>query len=130
MLQQVQINPDPYQPYFLSQAIRAGNLMFVSGQAGYGEDGRIVAGGFAAQGEQAFFNLERVLQAGGSSLGHIVKVTIFLTDMRQFNEVVRLRRKFLSAPYPADSIVEVTGLYTPEAVIEIEAIAVSKDIES
>jgi reactive intermediate/imine deaminase len=130
MLQQVQINPDPYQPYFLSQAIRAGNLMFVSGQAGYGEDGRIVAGGFAAQGGQAFFNLERVLQAGGSSLGHIVKVTIFLTDMRQFNEVVRLRRKFLSAPYPADSIVEVTGLYTPEAVIEIEAIAVSKDIES
>jgi enamine deaminase RidA (YjgF/YER057c/UK114 family) len=104
--------------------------MFVSGQAGYGEDGRIVAGGFAAQGEQAFFNLERVLQAGGSSLGHIVKVTIFLTDMRQFNEVVRLRRKFLSPPYPADSIVEVTGLYTPEAVIEIEAIAVSKDIES
>jgi reactive intermediate/imine deaminase len=130
MLQQVKISPDPYEPYLLSQAIRSGNLVFVSGQAGYGEDGRIIAGGFSAQGEQAFFNLERVLQAGGSSLRHIVKVTIFLTDMTQFNEVVRLRRKFLSAPYPADSIVEVNGLYTPEAVIEIEAIAVAKDIET
>jgi reactive intermediate/imine deaminase len=130
MLQQVKISPDPYEPYLLSQAIRAGNLVFVSGQSGYGEDGRIIAGGFSAQGEQAFINLGRVLQAGGSSLSHIVKVTIFLTDMTQFNEVVRLRRKFLSAPYPADSIVEVNGLYTPEAVIEIEAIAVAKDIET
>jgi 2-iminobutanoate/2-iminopropanoate deaminase len=125
MLQQVRINPDPYEPYLLSQAIRAGDLLFVSGQAGYGEDGRIVAGGFRAQGTQAFFNLRRVLEAGGSSLRHIVKVTIFVTDMTQFDEVVRLRREFLSAPYPADSIVEVKGLYTPEAMIEIEAIAVA-----
>jgi reactive intermediate/imine deaminase len=125
MLQQVRISPDPYEPYLLSQAIRAGDLLFVSGQAGYGEDGQIVAGGFRAQGTQAFFNLRRVLEAGGSSLKHIVKVTIFVTDMTQFNEVVRLRREFLSAPYPADSIVEVKGLYTPEAMIEIEAVALA-----
>jgi reactive intermediate/imine deaminase len=130
MLQQVRISPDPYEPYLLSQAIRAGDLLFVSGQAGYGEDGRIVAGGFRAQGTQAFLNLRRVLEAGGSSLKHIVKVTIFVTDMTQFNEVVRLRREFLSAPYPADSIVEVKGLYTPEAMIEIEAVALANQVKT
>jgi len=50
-------------------------------------------------------------------------VTIFVTDMGDFGEVVDLRRTFFSHPYPADSIVAVTGLYVPEAMIEIEAIA-------
>ncbi len=53
----------------------------------------------------------------------VAKVTIFVTDMAQFDEVVALRRKYFSQPYPADYIVEVKGLYTPEAMIEIEAIA-------
>lgn len=51
-------------------------------------------------------------------------MTIFLTDMSDFNEVVELRRKYFSAPYPADTIVEVKALYTAEAMIEIEAVAV------
>ena len=115
--------PDPYKPYLLSQAIKAGPFVFVSGQAGYDNDGNIVTGGFAAQGEQAFSNLNRALTAAGSSLKEVAKVTIFVTDMTQFYEVVALRRKYFSQPYPADSIVEVKGLYTPEAMIEIEAIA-------
>ena len=61
----------------------------------------------------------------GSSLEKVVKVTIFVTDMAQFSHVVELRRKFFSAPYPADSIVEIKALYTPEAMIEIEAIAIA-----
>ncbi len=122
-IEKVSIHPDPYEPYLLSPATRAGNLLFVSGQAGYGEDGKIVKGGFAAQGEQAFSNLRRVLEAGGSSLDRVAKVTIFVTDMSCFPEVVELRRRFFREPYPADSIVEVRALYTPEAVIEIEAIA-------
>ena len=124
MLQRVTTEPDPYEPYLLSQGIRAGGLVFISGQAGYGQDGQIVRGGFRAQGEQAFANLERALRAAGSSLGHVAKVTIFVTDMAQFGSVVELRRKFFTAPYPADSIVEVRALYTPEAMIEIEAVAV------
>ena len=123
-LEQISTQPDPYEPYLLSQGIRVGDLLFISGQAGYADDGRIVAGGFRAQGEQAFANLSRALTAGGSDLVHVAKVTIFVTDMRYFNEVVELRRQYFSAPYPADSIVEVKGLYTPEALIEIEAIAV------
>ncbi len=115
--------PDPYAPFLLSQGIRVGELLFISGQAGYADDGRIVEGGFRAQGEQAFSNLARALVAGDSDLGGVVKVTIFLTDMGNFGEIVELRRKYFDEPYPADSIVEVSGLYTPEALIEIEAIA-------
>ena len=123
MLQRVITQPDPYEPYLLSQGIRVGELLFISGQAGYADNGKIVQGGFRAQGEQAFANLRRALEAGGSSLQNVIKVTIFLTGMAHFREVVDLRRTFFSAPYPADSIVEVKALYTPEAMIEIEAIA-------
>ena len=115
--------PDPYEPYLLSQGIRFGDLLFISGQAGYSDQGKVVDGGFRAQGDQAFSNLARALRAGGSSLQNVLKVTIFLTDMGNFGEVVELRRKYFSKPYPADTIVEVSGLYTPEAMIEIEAVA-------
>jgi 2-iminobutanoate/2-iminopropanoate deaminase len=124
MLKRIMTVPDPYEPYLLSQGIQVGNLVFISGQAGYGDDGRIVSGGFRAQGEQAFGNLRRALEASGASLKSVVKVTIFLTDMGKFKDIVDLRRKFFGPPYPADTIVEVKALYTPEAMIEIEAIAV------
>lgn len=123
MLNRITTTPDPYEPFLLSQGIRVGDLLFISGQAGYDADGRIVQGVFKAQGEQAFANLRRALEAGGSSLADVAKVTIFLTDMGDFSKVVDLRRKFFTPPYPADSIVEVKGLYSPEVMIEIEAIA-------
>jgi reactive intermediate/imine deaminase len=123
MLKRIHTTPDVYEPFLLSQAIRMGDVLYVSGQAGYGDDGEIVAGGFRTQGEQAFANLRRALEAGGSNLNRVAKVTIFVTDMGHFNEVVELRRKYFSEPYPADSIVEIKALYTPEAMIEIEAIA-------
>lgn len=119
----ISTQPDPYAPYLLSQAIKAGPFVFVSGQAGYDNNSQIVEGGFAAQGEQAFLNLKRALMVSGSSLDNVLKVTIFITDMSYFKEVVDLRRKHFSAPYPADSIVEIKALYSPEAMIEIEAIA-------
>jgi len=126
----ISTQPDPYVPYLLSQAIKTDPFVFVSGQAGYDDNGQIVAGGFAAQGEQAFLNLKRALIAAGSSLNKVVKVTIFVTDMSQFNDVVELRRQYFSVPYPADSIVEVKALYTPEAMIEIEAIALTNDSDA
>ncbi len=126
-IQGITTQPDPYEPYLLSQAIKSGPFVFISGQAGYDDDGNIVPGGFSAQGEQAFQNLNRALTAAGSSLENVVKVTIFVTDMGQFSHVVDLRRKHFSAPYPADSIVEIKALYTPEAMIEIEAIAIASD---
>lgn len=123
MIEQVITQPDNYAPFLLSQGIKFGNLLFISGQAGAGDDGKIVEGGFVAQGEQAFSNLKRALEAGGSSLDDVVKVTIFVTDMGHFKDVVELRRKFFTAPYPADTIAEIKALYDPKAMIEIEAIA-------
>lgn len=123
-LEQVHTQPDPYAPYLLSQAIRAGGLVYVSGQAGVGDDGAIVgADDFDAQAEQAFRNLRRALEAGGSDLRHVIKVTIFLTSMANFGKIVELRRRWFAPPYPADTIVEVSALYSPDAMIEIEAIA-------
>ncbi|MBB3560323.1 reactive intermediate/imine deaminase [Rhizobium sp. BK512] len=123
MFERVVTQPDNYEPFLLSQGIRFGNLLFISGQAGADDEGRIVDGGFRAQGEQAFANLRRALEAGGSSLKDVVKVTIFVTDMRHFPDVVELRRKYFSEPFPADTIAEITALYDPTAMIEIEAIA-------
>lgn len=125
-LKQIHTQPDPYEPFLLSQAIQLGNLVFVSGQAGVGDDGEIVGkGDFDRQAEQAFKNLDRVLQAAGSSLRQVVKVTIFLTSMDNFPKIVELRRKWFASPYPADTIVEISGLYSPDAMLEIEAIAVA-----
>jgi 2-iminobutanoate/2-iminopropanoate deaminase len=130
-VQQITIDPDPYEPYLLSQGIRVGKLLFVSGQVGIDEAGELVSlDDFDAQADQAFRNLSRVLEAGGSSLDRVVKVTIFLTDMTNFPKIVELRRRWFTPPYPADTIVEVRSLYRPEVKIEIEAIAVGADVES
>lgn len=123
MLERIKADPDHYEAALLSQAIKFGNLLFVSGQPGTDANGRLVDGGFRDQGEHAFLNLKRVLEAGGSSLDRVIKVTIFVTDMGNFPQVVELRRQYFSAPYPADTIAEVAALYHPDALIEIEAIA-------
>lgn len=125
-IEQVLLDPDPYEPYRLSQALKVGDLLFVSGQTGIDENGELVGvGDFDAQADQTFRNLSRVLEAGGSSLADVVKVTIFLTDMAaNFPKIVELRGKWFTPPYPADTIAEVRSLYRPEVEIEIEAIAV------
>jgi 2-iminobutanoate/2-iminopropanoate deaminase len=100
-------------------------VLFISGQAAIDGNGQLVGvGNFDAQAEQVFANLQRVLHAGGSSLSNVIKVTIFLRDMSNFPKIVELRGRYFTPPYPADTIVEVTSLYSPEALIEIEAIAV------
>ena len=125
-VEQIRLDPDPLEPYYLSQGFRVGDLVIVSGQAAIDENGAIVgAGDFDAQAEQTFRNLARVLEGGGASLDRVVKVTIFLTDMANFPKIVELRKRWFSAPYPADTIVEVTSLALPELEIEIEAIAVA-----
>ncbi len=123
---QIRLDPDPYAQFRLSQGFRVGDLVIVSGQAAIDEHGSLVGvGDFDAQADQVFRNLQRVLEAGGSSLDRIVKVTIFLTDMANFPKIVDLRGRWFTEPYPADTIVEVSALALPELEIEIEAIAVA-----
>ncbi|WCB95211.1 2-iminobutanoate/2-iminopropanoate deaminase [Baekduia alba] len=126
-IEAVPVAPDRFSAYAYSAAIAVGNLLFVSGQSSVDDDGATVgAGDFEAQGHQTFRNLRRALEAGGSSLADVAKVTIFLTDMAHIGAVVALRKRYFTAPYPADSLVEVRALSRPELEIEIEAIAVRR----
>lgn len=127
-IKQITLDPDPYEPFRLSQGFRVGELLFISGQAAIDEKGELVGvGDFDAQAKQVFANLGRVLRAGGSSFENVIKVTIFLRDMSNFPKIVELRGRYFTAPYPADTIVEVTSLYSPDAMLEIEAIAVADE---
>jgi reactive intermediate/imine deaminase len=127
-IERITTDPDPYEAYRLALGYRVGDMLYVSGQAAISPQGELVgAGDFDAQAEQVFQNLKRVLEAGGSSLANVVKVTIFLTDMSNFGKIVELRGKWFTPPYPADTIVEVSSLALPELEIEIEAIAVADD---
>ena len=122
--QQIKTQPDPFEPFLISQAYRVGDLVMTSGQAAIDLNGALVGvGDFDAQAEQVFANLAAVLEAAGSSMEQIIKVTIYLTDMSNFPKIVALREKHFTAPYPADTIVEVRSLALPELEIEIEATA-------
>ncbi|MFK7831426.1 MAG: RidA family protein [Congregibacter sp.] len=118
--------PDPFEPYCISQAMRVGDLVITSGQAAIDSAGTLIGvEDFGAQAEQVFANLSAVLEAAGSSLAQVIKVTIYLTDMAHFPEIVALRQRYFSHPYPADTIVEVRALALPELMIEIEATALA-----
>ena len=123
----IKTDPDPYEAFKIAQAYRVGNLIFVSGQAAIDMQGNLVGvGDFDAQAAQVFANLKAVLQAGGSSMAQIVKVNIYLTDMANFPKIVELRAAHFTAPYPADTICEVSSLALPELMIEIEAVALAE----
>ena len=120
----IAIDPDPLAPYAISPGWKVGDLLFLSGQAAIDEGGAIVGvGDFEAQLAQTFANIDRVLAAGGSSRDRIVKVTIYLTDMGNFPAMVEARKRYFSAPWPADTIVEVQALALPELIVEIDVIA-------
>lgn len=128
-ISQIKITPDTYEPFRLAQGHRVGDLLFISGQTAIGDDGKLIGvGDFDAQAQKVFENLDKVLKAGGSSLKNVVKVTIMLRDMGNFEKIVELRGKYFNAPYPADTIFEVSSLFSPDALIEIEAIAVVDEV--
>ena len=121
----IHLDPDPLAPYCISPGCKANGMLYLSGHAAIGESGQLLGvGDFEAQAQATFDSLQRTLRAGGSDLSNVIKVTIYLTNMSNFEKVVALRQKWFSAPYPADTIVEVSALAPPELMIEIEAIAV------
>ena len=122
---QVKTEPDPYAQFYISQAMRVGELIFVSGQASLDLEGNVVPGDFEAQARRSIDNLSLVLRAGGSGLDKLVKVNIFVTDISQFDVVMKLRQEYFSKPYPADTICEVKSLALPELLFEIEAVAIA-----
>ena len=109
-----------------SPAIRANGFVFVSGQVAQNpETGALVgAGDIRAQTRQALSNVRRVLEAAGSGMDKLVKVTVFLTDIGEFAAMNEAYRELVPEPYPARSTVE-AELARPEFLVEIEAVALA-----
>jgi 2-iminobutanoate/2-iminopropanoate deaminase len=105
------------------QAWVVGDLVFTSGQGGFGPDGKVVEGGFEAQARQAVANLKMVLEAAGASLDGIVKQHIYLTNGDDLETWVKVRHDLYSPPYPAATAVVVKELALG-ILVEVEAVAV------
>jgi 2-iminobutanoate/2-iminopropanoate deaminase len=107
-----------------TDAVRAGDLLFVSGVVAVDADGNLVGGDdVVAQTRQVLENLGRVLAAAGCGSENVVKVTIFLTDADDRPTINPLRQEFFGATRPASTLVEVPRLAVPGAKVEIEAVA-------
>jgi 2-iminobutanoate/2-iminopropanoate deaminase len=115
--------PEPISHY--TDAVRAGDLLFVSGCVPVDSDGRLVGGDdVVAQARQTFENVGAVLAAGGSSFADVAKVTVFLTDVDDRAKINPVRQEFFGDTRPASTLVEVSRLAIPGAKIEVEAVAV------
>lgn len=113
--------PQAIGPY--SQAITLDNLVFCSGQIPLTPAGTLAEGDITAQTRQVLTNLQAVLQAAGSSLGNVLKTTVFLADMNEFAAMNAVYAEFFAGEPPARSTMQVSRL--PRDVrVEIEAIAV------
>ena len=114
--------PAAIGPY--SQAVKAGNLLFISGQIPVDPaTGEIVEETIQAQAAQSLTNLKAIVEQAGGTLDNIVKTTVFLKDMNDFVEMNRVYKTFFSADCPARSAVQVAKL-PKDVMVEIEAIAV------
>lgn len=111
----------PVGPF--SPAVRDGDRVYTSGQVAQDPaTGKLIAGGVAAQTEQIFRNLAVILSAANKSLGDVVKVNVYLTDMRDFAEMNDVYARHFAPPYPARTTVAVAALPLG-AQVEIETIA-------
>ena len=116
----------PYEDIIgFSRAVRAGDLVFVSGTVAWGPDGKLVGkGDVYAQAKQTLANIEGYLREAGASLRDVVRTRIYLTDIGRWEEVARAHREAFAEAPPASSLLEISALADPEMLVEIEAVAV------
>ena len=116
--------PPPVGPY--SQAIQAGNMVFVSGQIALHPETNEIPEDFTTQCHQVLKNLQAILEASGSSLENTVKVMIYMTDIDRFNELNEIYTGYLGSAKPARACVEVSRL--PKGVlVEMDAVALIEE---
>ena len=102
-------------------SVRVGNLLFIAGSTARGTDAE--TGDIAAQTEAILEKFKTILEANGGSLANVVKVTSFVTDLREAPASGEVRLRYFSGAFPASTQVQVAALGTPDLKIEIEAIA-------
>jgi len=112
--------PEAIGPY--SQGVISGNLLFVSGQIPLNPaDGSLVSDSLESQANQVFQNLRAIIQEAGTSFEHVLKLTIYLTDLANFAAVNKVMENYFNEPYPARATVEVSRL-PKDVEVEIDAI--------
>jgi 2-iminobutanoate/2-iminopropanoate deaminase len=114
--------PSPFQGAPYSQAIKTGDLVFVSGQLGLKPGDTQISGTIQEQTEQIFRNLKAILKAAGSNLDQIVKTTVFLVNLSDFQAMNDVYAQHVGENRPARSTVEI-GALPSGALVEIDAIA-------
>ena len=113
--------PAPVGPY--SQAVSSGNILYVSGQIPLDpESGKLVGNSFAEQCHRVLLNLKIILEAGGSGLERVLKVTIYMKNLAQFGELNEIYSEYFDVSKPARACVEVSNL-PKGADVEMDAIA-------
>lgn len=117
---QVEGLSEPISHY--TDAVRFGNLLFVSGVAPLDDSGKVVSGDVVAQAKQVFLNLNRVLRAADADFSDVLKVTVFLTDVADRAKVNPVRQQFFGAVKPASTLIGVNELAVDGMKIEVEAV--------
>jgi len=106
-----------------TDAVRFGNILFVSGLTAHDAEGQLVGGTDAAeQTRQILMNLKLVLDAAGATMADVLKVTVFLTNIDDRAAINPVRREFFGSARPASTLIEVSRLALPEMKVEIEAV--------
>ena len=103
-------------------AVRWGDLLFVSGVAPVDAKGKVVSDDPAAQTRQIFQNMKAILDAAGASFADVLKVTVYLTDVEDRKKINPVRQEFFGAARPASTLIGVKALAIPEMKVEIEAV--------
>ncbi len=93
-----------------SQCVRAGNLVFLAGQCGLGDDHEIVSNDFVEQAKRALERIETALHAAGGTLSDIVSMTVYITDTRQGRLFTSLRRELFRDHFPASALIEIQAI--------------------
>ena len=118
--------PDMPQPAgAFHHSVRFGNMLFIAGSTARGTAAE--TGDIAAQTEVILQKFQTILEANGGSMSSIVKITSFVTDLREAPASGEVRRKYFAGNFPASTQVQIAALGTPDLKIEIEAIAVLPD---
>lgn len=116
---------DVFEPGAYAQCIRAGDTVYVAGQAAQDRDGSVIGvGDIAAQAEAIWRQIGSILEAAGASYRDIVKVTTYLTDMRHREGSMAARRRYLGDHLVTSTLIGVSALARPEMLIEVEVVAV------
>ncbi len=120
------INPkNVHWPFGFSHIVKLGDTVYISGQLPQDQDGNIVGkGDMVVQTEKTYENLKKCLESVGATMRDIVMLRVFVTNLDEFQKTGEVRKKYFGKYRPATTGLQISGLYFPEAMIEVEATAI------